>query len=120
MVFKAPFGAMHARQLCEIFHKLAIDFRAWGLTIPEFPLGFEGETMAGAGPNSRQLGKYYALAQVGLEMAAPVGLGVWLDQTLGWMPWLTVTGAILGLVGGIAHIVVLSKDDAGPPGDKPA
>ena len=48
-----------------------------------------------------------AYGQIGLEMAAPIGLGWFLDFRLGTTPWLTVAGAILGLVGGLAHLISL-------------
>jgi hypothetical protein len=60
-------------------------------------------------PSPRELAKYYSLAQVGLEMVAPIALGVWLDTRFELMPWLTVTGAVLGLVGGMAHLLILLK-----------
>lgn len=57
----------------------------------------------------RQLGYYFALSQVGFEMAAPIGLGYLLDEWLGSLPWITIGGAVVGFVGGLAHLVVLSK-----------
>lgn len=74
--------------------------------------------MASQSPNPRQLGKYLELAQVGFEMVVPIALGVWLDGLLGWIPWLTVVGVILGLTLGLYHIVALTSrpDDAGKPG----
>ena len=68
-------------------------------------------------PNPRELGKYIGLAQVGLGMAAPIGVGVTLDLYFGWMPWGTIVGAVLGLVGGVAHLVAIAsrQDRAGPP-----
>ena len=61
------------------------------------------------------LAQYAALAQIGLEMAAPIALGAALDYWLGWMPWATVCGALLGLVGGMAHLVtILNRQTNGP------
>ena len=59
------------------------------------------------GGNSRDMPFYLALAQTGLEMVVPIGVGVWLDSHFGWRPWATVAGAALGLVGGIGHMVYL-------------
>ena len=58
-------------------------------------------------PNPKELGFYVSLAQVGLEMVAPIGLGLVLDHYFGWTPWGIIAGAILGLVGGFAHLVAL-------------
>jgi F0F1-type ATP synthase assembly protein I len=58
-------------------------------------------------PDSKELGYYFALGQVGLEMAAPVAIGAGLDHYFGWSPWATVAGAALGLFGGLAHLVTL-------------
>ena len=61
------------------------------------------------------LAQYAALAQIGLEMVAPIALGAALDYWLGWMPWATVCGAVLGLVGGMAHLVaILNRRTSGP------
>jgi hypothetical protein len=71
-------------------------------------------------PDSRQLGRYFALAQVGLEMAAPIGLGWLIDGWLGWFPWATVSGAVLGLVGGMYHLIVmLNQPDPPEQGPQP-
>jgi F0F1-type ATP synthase assembly protein I len=65
--------------------------------------------------NSKNLGHYFAIGQVGLEMVVPIAIGVGLDQYLGWTPWGTVVGAVIGLVGGLAHLVqVLNKDKSIP------
>ena len=73
--------------------------------------------MADNGPDPRRLGWYYAIAQVGFEMVVPIVLGWWLDDLLGWQPWLLVVGAGLGLVLGIAHLVMLVNRP--PPEDDP-
>lgn len=63
-----------------------------------------------AGPlNPREFGHYVSLAQVGLEMVAPIGIGLLLDYQFGWSPWGVVIGAVIGLVGGIAHLVALAN-----------
>jgi F0F1-type ATP synthase assembly protein I len=61
----------------------------------------------------RQLGIYYAMAQVGLEMVVPVGLGWWVDEKLGTGPWLLIGGVILGFIVGVVHLVALSKSANG-------
>ncbi len=80
--------------------------------------------MAQRPPNSRELGYYFALAQVGFEMIAPMLFGVLLDYWFSWTPWATVTGLVLGFVGGMIHLVVMvQKHDAEerqkPPGRAP-
>ncbi|HEX4591690.1 MAG TPA: AtpZ/AtpI family protein [Gemmataceae bacterium] len=55
----------------------------------------------------RDLGYYFALAQTGLEMAAPVALGMVLDNYLGWAPWATAAGAVIGLAGGLTHMLIM-------------
>lgn len=72
-------------------------------------------------PNkARELGYYYALAQVGFEMAAPVGLGWWVDDRFGFFPWLTVIGTMLGLALGVTHLLLMvaRHDRDQPPRDK--
>jgi hypothetical protein len=67
------------------------------------------------GTNPDNLGKMYALAQVGLEMASPVAIGVALDLYEGWGPWASICGAVVGLVGGMMHLISImnrSKNSA--------
>ena len=74
-------------------------------------------------PNPRELGFYFALAQIGLEMVAPMVIGLLLDYWLDWLPWLTVIGLTLGVVGGMVHLVMMvqqhNKERQQPPGDAP-
>jgi F0F1-type ATP synthase assembly protein I len=76
-------------------------------------------------PNSREMGYYFALAQVGVEMVAPMGLGLLLDYWFDMMPWATITGLIVGFVGGLVHLVMMvNRHDAEerrqkPPGGAP-
>jgi F0F1-type ATP synthase assembly protein I len=73
---------------------------------------------------SREQGYYFALAQVGLEMVAPLIIGLVIDHYADWGPWATIGGVVLGFVGGVAHIVMLTnKHDSqqrkqGKDGDK--
>lgn len=43
---------------------------------------------------------YAKYSQLGLEMVGPLVLGLGLDYALNSMPWLTVAGAVAGLVYG--------------------
>jgi F0F1-type ATP synthase assembly protein I len=66
-------------------------------------------------PNRRQMGIYYALAQVGLEMVVPIGMGWWADKQLGSAPWLLVVGVVLGFMLGIGHLIALTREDGPKP-----
>lgn len=55
------------------------------------------------------MGRFMALGQVGIEMAACVGVGVAIDYYAGCSPWATVGGAVLGFVGGLAHLVSMAS-----------
>jgi F0F1-type ATP synthase assembly protein I len=64
--------------------------------------------MVERGPEERRYGLYLALGQAGMEMVAPVVLGVLLDRWLATTPWLTVVGVVVGFVGGLGHMIVLA------------
>jgi len=59
-----------------------------------------------------RLGKYYAMAQVGMEMVVPIFVGWWADEKLGSRPWLLVLGVILGFGLGLWHLIALSHADS--------
>jgi len=48
-----------------------------------------------------------ALAQVGMEMVAPVAIGLFIDYRWDSLPWGTAIGAAVGFIGGFAHIFAL-------------
>jgi F0F1-type ATP synthase assembly protein I len=52
---------------------------------------------------------YYKYAQIGLELAAGVGLGFWagysLDAKLGSSPWLMLAGSAAGMAAGFYLIL---------------
>jgi F0F1-type ATP synthase assembly protein I len=69
-------------------------------------------------PDSQREGSLYlALAQTGLEMVAPVAIGVVLDNHFGWSPWGAGIGAVVGFVGGLTHMLMLLKraEERRPP-----
>jgi F0F1-type ATP synthase assembly protein I len=70
-------------------------------------------------PNPKDMGRAYAMAQVGIEMVVPIGLGLALDYWLGWKPWATVAGAVIGFVGGLVHLVSMLHKDARDDSQKP-
>jgi F0F1-type ATP synthase assembly protein I len=74
-------------------------------------------------PGSREdLKRYMTLAQVGLEIVAPGILGLVLDARFGWGPWGLIIGIVVGFVGGLYHLVILSNREdrpASPPPEKP-
>jgi F0F1-type ATP synthase assembly protein I len=76
--------------------------------------------MADTPVNPRDFQRWVSLAQVGMEMAAPIGVGLALDYFLGYAPWGVVGGAVVGLVGGLAHLVRLAhRPDESHPGKPP-
>lgn len=60
-------------------------------------------------PKPRELGYLIAISQIGFEMVVPIILGVILDRWLGTVPWLILIGVVLGLFGGLAHLVLLLR-----------
>jgi F0F1-type ATP synthase assembly protein I len=71
------------------------------------------------GGDPREMRRYMALAQVGWEMVAPIGIGLLIDYFFGWLPWATVVCSVLGFVGGMVHLVLLAQksnaDERKPP-----
>ncbi len=57
----------------------------------------------------RTMARLMTIGQVGMEMAAPIAVGWAVDYGLGTMPLFMIVGAILGLVGGVYHLVVLNR-----------
>jgi F0F1-type ATP synthase assembly protein I len=68
-------------------------------------------------PDRKEMGRYAALSQIGLEMVVPILAGLAVDHYFGWRPWGVIVGAVLGPVGGFVHLVTLlnkmdSKDSS--------
>jgi F0F1-type ATP synthase assembly protein I len=63
-------------------------------------------------PDPKEVGRLFAIGQVGMEMTAPIGIGLALDYWWHSLPWATVAGAVLGFVFGIFHLVrILNKEE---------
>jgi F0F1-type ATP synthase assembly protein I len=71
------------------------------------------------GVNPKDLSRYLAISQVGLEMAAPAGIGAALDYYMGWGPWGVIVGAVLGLTVGLIHLVRLANQPVDEKSDDP-
>jgi ATP synthase protein I len=57
----------------------------------------------------RRLGLYLTLGQAGTEMVMPFVVGLIADRYLGTLPWLTITGVVVGFVGGLAHMIIIAN-----------
>ncbi len=60
-------------------------------------------------PAGTSMGRYFALAQTGVEMVVPIFIGSWLDRHLGWKPWGVIGGVVLGFAGGLFHLLILMR-----------
>jgi F0F1-type ATP synthase assembly protein I len=67
--------------------------------------------MLGGTGNRKELGRLMAISQVGLEMVAPIALAVFIDIQLGLLPWITLVGILVGLVGGMTHLIWLANQE---------
>jgi len=56
------------------------------------------------------------ITSIGLEFALPAVLGFGLDRWLGTSPWLTLTGAFLGMAAGMLHVLRLATTLSSTPG----
>lgn len=74
----------------------------------------EATVLGGGRLDPKELGFYFSLAQVGMEMVVPIGIGLALDRYFEWKtPWGIIVGAVLGLLVGLLHLVHLLN--RGPP-----
>ena len=48
---------------------------------------------------------------ISLEMALPAAFGYWLDGQWNTKPWLVITGAILGFITGMMHLLEIAKKE---------
>jgi hypothetical protein len=62
--------------------------------------------------SERTITRLMTIGQVGMEMAAPIGVGWVIDYLFGTMPIFMIVGAVLGFVGGVYHLIVLNRPRA--------
>src|SRR5262245_20156512 len=103
-------------RLSEKFHKEGLTIPA---RLPEYPTRnadvalrrprVERRAMVEEPSNRRDPNRYLAISQVGMEMVAPIVIGLLLDNWLDCRPWLTVVGAVVGLGGGLMHLQAMAK-----------
>jgi F0F1-type ATP synthase assembly protein I len=60
-------------------------------------------------PTPREMGRYAALAQVGMEMVLPAVGGYYLDEWLGTTPWFLIGTAIAGFAAGLLHLFAILR-----------
>jgi F0F1-type ATP synthase assembly protein I len=70
-------------------------------------------------PDPKEMGRWMALSQIGMEMVAPIVLGAVIDYYLNCSPWGAAIGVIVGFFGGIAHLLMMvnqnqDSDSTGP------
>ena len=70
-------------------------------------------------PDPQEMGRYFALAQVGLEMVVPILGGLAIEYYVGGRPWGVIAGAALGLIGGFTHLIVLLNRQSDSGSSKP-
>ena len=71
--------------------------------------------MRRSGVSPRELGRYFALGQIGLEMVIPIALGAWLDYRWGTSPWMVILGVLVGFAVGMTHLWLLLREPPGGP-----
>jgi F0F1-type ATP synthase assembly protein I len=75
--------------------------------------------MPGDEPRFGQVGYLLALGQVGIEMVVPIGLGILLDVWLHSAPVFILIGVVLGLAGGLLHMLMILKRMERSESEKP-
>ena len=68
--------------------------------------------------DQNDLGRYLAIGQVGMEMAAPIALGWLIDSYFGLSHWGVIAGAAIGFVGGLVHLVRMTSPKSPPTGGR--
>lgn len=67
--------------------------------------------------NQKDFSRYLAMSQAGLEMVVPIAIGVAVDWYWNTGPWGAIIGVVLGLGGGLTHLIYMAQknDDGQPP-----
>jgi F0F1-type ATP synthase assembly protein I len=83
----------------------------------QLPTGIQESCVQGL-PDPQEMGRYFALAQIGLEMVVPVVAGLMVEYYVGGRPWGIIGGAAFGLIAGFSHLLILlhrQNDEASAP-----
>ena len=71
----------------------------------------------------RDVQRYFAYSQIGLEMVAPIVVGLLLDLVLHTLPWCVLVGVALGPTVAFVHLIYMvnkdNKADSSPPPSNP-
>ena len=67
--------------------------------------------MPGDPADQKAFSRAMAMSQAGLEMVVPIGIGVAVDYYAGIRPWGAVVGAVIGLVGGLTHLIYMTRQN---------
>jgi F0F1-type ATP synthase assembly protein I len=68
--------------------------------------------MFGKPVNHYLLARILAISAVGVEMVTPAVIGLAVDYRFGTSPWGLIVGVLIGFVGALYHLVLLSKPGA--------
>ena len=70
--------------------------------------------------DQRMYARGLALAlTAGIEMAAPIAIGIYFDNRWNTTPWLAFLGAIIGFGGGAYHLYLMTTPRKKDPPDGP-
>ena len=65
--------------------------------------------------NQKDFQRYMAMSQAGMEMVVPIGIGVAVDWYFNCGPWGAVIGVVLGLGGGLTHLIFMAQKSDDKP-----
>ena len=76
--------------------------------------GYQGLPVSGQNSDGRPpmvVAMYWVhqVTTISLMMAAPAGLGYWLDKRWGTQPWLVIVGAVLGFITAMTQLLQLAN-----------
>ena len=67
----------------------------------------------------KMAGNWAAMSQAGSALTGPVLVGLLLDWQFGTLPWITLAGVVLGLVGSLVLLMTLTLPKSEPAKPRP-
>lgn len=61
----------------------------------------------------KMAGNWAAMSQAGTALTGPVFVGLLLDWQFATLPWITLVGVVLGLIGSIALLATITSPKSG-------